>query len=233
MELIGSLIHHIRFHVRFYGAALLGLIGYFALPLLVGPRAEPFRTTVGGDILFGAYLTAMALLLSRATSSDIRERARDEDETTPYIFVLTAIAMGVSLIDIFTLLHTRSLPLSVRVGLGIFSLVLAWSALHVAAGFHYAHLFYSEAEFGGDSTHSEWQSEGPDARGLLFPGTQMPLLWDFLYFSFVIGMTAQVSDVQVSGGRMRKLVLLHGVASFFFNTIILALAVNAAAGLSS
>jgi Protein of unknown function (DUF1345) len=62
------------------------------------------------------------------------------------------------------------------------------------------------------------------------PHMEEPAIWDFLYYSFVVGMTAQVSDVQVSTTRMRRLTLAHGIASFFFNTVLLALAVNVAAG---
>ncbi len=64
--------------------------------------------------------------------------------------------------------------------------------------------------------------------GLDFPGTDKPDPWDFLYFAFVIGMTAQVSDVTTASAKMRKVVLVHSIGAFFYNTIILALAVNAA-----
>jgi uncharacterized membrane protein len=232
MRLIHALIRHLRHHLRFYGSALLGLMIYLAAPFLCR-RCMPFRTSIAGDIFFGAYLTCMALLLPESTSSDIREHTRRIDETAPFIFILTAIATSFSLTDIITLLHQRSLPLSIRIGLGIFNLVLAWLALHVAAAFHYAHLFYGVSESYSDAPNAAREPASSDARGLMFPGTEMPLLWDFLYFSFVIGMTAQVSDVQVSEPRMRQMVLLHGIASFFFNTIILALAVNVAAGLSA
>jgi uncharacterized membrane protein len=85
---------------------------------------------------------------------------------------------------------------------------------------HYAHLFYS-----APTLH-----DGPATGGLQFPETQEPEPWDFLYYSFVIGMTAQVSDVQVCSVAMRRVTLAHGVVSFFFNTVILALAVNVAVG---
>jgi uncharacterized membrane protein len=231
MRLIHALTHHIRHHLRFYASAVLGLIVYIAMPFLFR-RSVPLRTTIAGDIFFSAYLIGMALLLPRSTSSDIRKVARRSNEPLPFIFILTAIATSLSLTDIFTLLHQRSLPLSIRIGRGIFNVVLAWLALHVAATFQYAHLFYSVSESHSDAVITAPEPEHFDTRGLIFPGTEMPVLWDFLYFSFVIGMTAEVSDVQVSKPRMRKLVLLHGIASFFFNTIILALAVNVAAGLS-
>jgi len=80
---------------------------------------------------------------------------------------------------------------------------------------HYAHEFYRD---------------GP-APALQFPGGQPPSYGEFLYYAFVVGMTCQVSDVQVTGRAMRRLTLVHGVLAFFFNAGILALAINLAAGL--
>ena len=93
---------------------------------------------------------------------------------------------------------------------------LGWLTLHTLAAFHYANLYYAP------------RPGGREAGGLDFPGTKEPGPWDFLYFAFVIGMTAQVSDVAVRTAQMRRAALAHGVASFFYNTVILALAVNAA-----
>ena len=110
-----------------------------------------------------------------------------------------------------------------RLVLSIASAPLAWAVLHVIAAFHYGHRYYADLD------------PGPavlDARGLKFPDTEEPVVWDFLYYSFVIGMTAQVSDVQVTSLTMRKLTLVHGVISFFLNTVLIALAVNVAVALA-
>jgi uncharacterized membrane protein len=89
--------------------------------------------------------------------------------------------------------------------------------------FHYADLFYFD------------DPETPEQEGhdLDFPGCEEPNAWDFLYFSFVIGMTCQVSDVQVKTSAMRQTVLAHGVVSFLFNTVFIAMAVNAGVSLAS
>jgi uncharacterized membrane protein len=94
--------------------------------------------------------------------------------------------------------------------------------VHTLFAVHYAHGYYGDAPRDG---------RGGIAGGLAFPGGAEPDYWDFLYFSFVIGMTSQVSDVQTTSPWMRRLCLAHGIVSFFFNTVILALTVNSAAGL--
>ena len=85
-------------------------------------------------------------------------------------------------------------------------------------GLRYAHTFYGDPDGpAGPQQH---------AGGLDFPGGRLPDYMDFAYFSFVIGMTFQVSDVQITSREFRKLVLLHGMLSFGFNTVILALTIN-------
>ena len=108
-----------------------------------------------------------------------------------------------------------------QLALALCGVLSGWLTLHTIAAFRYAHLYYARASHGGGQA---------DAGGLAFPGTSEPATWDFLYYSFVVGMTAQVSDVDVQSSRMRRLTLAHGIASFFFNTVLLALAVNVAAG---
>jgi uncharacterized membrane protein len=103
---------------------------------------------------------------------------------------------------------------TLRLILAAVTVLGSWSLIHTIFALHYAHLYYGMA-----------------AGGLIFPGGGDPNYWDFLYYSFVVGMTCQVSDVQVASPRLRRLTLLHGVLSFFFNTVILALAVSIGAGL--
>ena len=93
---------------------------------------------------------------------------------------------------------------------------LGWLVLHTVMAFHYADIHYFDDPDCAD-----------DDKDLDFPGRGDPGPWDFLYYSFVVGMTAQVSDVQVRTTVMRRATLLHGVVSFFFNTVFIAMAVNA------
>jgi uncharacterized membrane protein len=100
---------------------------------------------------------------------------------------------------------------------------LSWGFAHLLFAIHYAHAFYDDSPTAHDPKAV--------ARGLEFPGEKDPDYWDFLYFSFVVGMTCQVSDVQVTGRLMRRLTLGHGIIAFLFNTVILALSINLLAGL--
>src|SRR5262249_590036 len=123
---------------------------------------------------------------------------------------------------LFSLLAGQERPATRFLVLAILSVLLGWFTLHTVVAFRYAHLYYSR----GLAT----EGDPRDAGGLEFPGNPQPDIWDFLNYSFVIGMTAQVSDVEVSSAVIRRTTLMHGVTSFFFNTVILALAVNIAAG---
>jgi uncharacterized membrane protein len=109
---------------------------------------------------------------------------------------------------------------AVALGLGLGAIVLGWLLIHTTFVFRYAHLFYYDDN-----------DDGVAARGLVFPGTTDPDDYDFAYFAFVIGMTFQVSDVQITDPAIRRVVLLHGLISFGYNTAIVALVVNLASGL--
>jgi uncharacterized membrane protein len=105
-------------------------------------------------------------------------------------------------------------------GLGMLAVVAGWFVIHTMFTFRYAHLYYYDSD-----------EDGSAQRGLKFPGTDDPNDYDFAYFSFVIGMTFQVSDVQIVDGGMRRLVLAHGLISFAYNSTIIALVINIISGL--
>jgi len=212
--------NHLRHHLRFYAAALLGLGLWVALGRHNG---APLSVIVAGDGFFGLYLIWTAVLVRRATPDVIRRKADIEDEGMPLIAAITVIGIGLSVASIFSLLN-QSDSSTLHLLLAIASVLLGWVTLHTIIAFRYAHLYYARA--GGEGAPGKRR----DAKGLEFPGDDAPGIWDFLYYSFVVGMTAQVSDVQVTNSYMRRLTLGHGVASFLFNTVILALAVNVAAG---
>jgi uncharacterized membrane protein len=207
---------HLVHHIRFYGAVLLGVLVWLATETLA-----PFlRILLAGDAFFVAHLLAMAVHLSR-NEGTFRRRAEREDDGLPLIALITIAALALSLGSIFALLnHDQQLTASHYV-LAMGSVPLGWLMLHTVWSFHYAHVYYSPRP----------DDAGTDA-DLSFPGGNEPEPWDFVYYSFVVGMTAQVSDVAILTPRMRLLTLIHAVVSFFFNTVILAVVVNAAVTLA-
>ena len=207
-------LQHFRHHGRFYCAALAGL----ALWLAAWALHWPLPPLIGGDAFFLIYLALMVRFTLQITPDGLRQRAGIEDEGIPLIVLLALGAVGMSLASIFGLLAGNGGPDQWELSLAIASVPLGWSMVHTILAFHYAHLYYA----------TEGEDAG-DAGGLDFPGTKEPGAWDFLYFSFVVGMTAQVSDVGVTSKHIRRTVAAHGIVSFLFNTALLALTVNLAA----
>ncbi|MEZ0171195.1 DUF1345 domain-containing protein [Microvirga sp. TS319] len=207
---------YLKHHWRFYASAAFGILVWISTGML----ARPLHVAIAGDAFFGGYLLSALNTVINATSADMRRRAASRDEGIFLITLLTLAAVSLSLGSIFLLVNEPEKPNAAQLMLAMISVPLGWTTLHTIMGFHYAHLFYRR--------HSV--EVASDAGGLQFPGTEEPALWDFLYYSFVVGMTAQVSDVQVRTTPMRRITLAHGVVSFFFNAVILALAVNIAVG---
>lgn len=200
-------------HLRFLIALGMGIALWGASQIT--PFDGVMRAVVGVNGFFICYLSMMLWMILTTTPGDLRRHSEADDEGALLILILAVLVTGVSLSSIFTVLNRGSDSLAEA----LFALAAApmgWAALHVLAAFRYAHLFYAPE---------------PDG-GLDFPGTKEPGIWEFLYFSFTIGMTAQVSDVVVTAGTLRRVVLLHSIGSFFYNTVILALAVNAGLTLS-
>ena len=174
------------------------------------------RVLVGWDVYVGLYLALVTHLMSVCDVRHIRERAALEDEGQVTILVLTVAAalasLGAIVAELGSSGGTPRRP--AQVVLAALTILLSWAFIHTIFALHYAHEFYDETEGGG----------------MAFPGGEAaPDYWDFVYFSFVIGMTSQVSDVGVTSRHIRRTVAAHGVVSFVFNAALLALTVNIAA----
>lgn len=151
----------------------------------------------------------------------LRSRARAQDLSRFVIFIFVVVAACAALFAVGFLISANKDELrghlSIHLILALATVVFSWSVVHTVFGLRYAHVFYGDSDDPGAGEH---------AGGLSFPGGRPPDYFDFAYFSFVVGMTCQVSDVQVTSRRMRRLTLLHSVLSFGFNTVILALLIN-------
>ncbi len=204
------LARHFRHHVRFYGSVLVGGAVWLATP---GFDAS-VRLLLAGDALFATFIVTMGTLALRSQHETFVERVRREDEGIVVVALITAVTIVVTLGSVFAMLDRADHPHAGLFALSLASVPLGWFMVHLVFAFHYANAYYSPPR------------EGGDAGGLSFPGGGEPRAWDFLYYAFVVAMTAQVSDVSVVSTRMRRLTLAHGVISFFFNTVLLAIAVN-------
>jgi uncharacterized membrane protein len=208
---------HLVHHGRFYVCALLGAAVYAACRGF----APPVRLLAAGDSFFAAYVAIMAIAALRLTPQALDAKADIEDEGIAIVVLVTLVMIGFSSLAIFTVLHQKGAPDMLALSLAAAGAPLGWFMLHMLMAFHYANLFYSEPGGKGGS-------------GLEFPGnTPEPGIADFLYYSFVVGMTAQVSDVQVTSTRIRRMTLGHGIVSFFLNTVLIAMAVNAAVAIAA
>jgi uncharacterized membrane protein len=177
------------------------------------------RILLGWDAMVVLYICIISWsimrLESRAEMAHMRARAEREDEGKVAVLVLTVSATIASLAAILVLLgHGQGKNAPLHLIFASATVLLSWSFVHLIYATHYAHEFYSEEL---------------RASGLKFPGSDKPEYLDFVYFSFVIGMTFQVSDVTITARSIRHTVLAHAIISFLFNVALLAIIINIAA----
>jgi uncharacterized membrane protein len=190
--------------------------------------ARGLSVEIGAVAFFLSYVATVVMRLPKLTAAHLRAKA-DESEVPGYIILLVALGTLVtSATSLIVLLNSGGAGDKLHIAMGILSVVLGWLCLHTMLAFHYAYDYYDSDQ---DSPPGK-DGKRPHVGGLDFPGREQPDALSFLYFSFVVAMTAQVSDVTVTSNRMRRLVLLHGILAFFFNTVILAIAVNVVVALA-
>ena len=210
-------------HHRIMWAGVAAAAAFF---IMEGRVFGATQTIATWDVCALVYLTLAWTAVIHGDPAVARRTARLQDSSRSIIFVLVVIAAVVSFLTIgFLLGPSKNLPHDDRlphIVLSIVAVVFSWLVTHTVFAIHYAHLYYSCEDEGSTSER---------AGGLEFPGGEDPDYPDFIYFSFVIGMTCQVSDVQITARSLRHLATAHGVLSFGFNTIILALSINAISNL--
>ncbi len=206
---------------RYRSFVAAGVIALAALPFVA--IWEPDVTIELPAILFFAVYLALAFLrLRRLTPSYLKQRADVADAPAFVILGVTVLAIVAAIGSLFLALNREQQAGVAELALAVAAVVLGWLTIHTMAAMHYAHVYWRPSR----------ASENGRRGGLDFPGTADPCGHDFLYFSLVIGMTAQTSDVVITSTAMRKLNLLHATISYFFNTVLIAAAVNAAVSLA-
>lgn len=199
-------------HAAFYWGVGVGAAA-FVVCLLLSPK---YAVAAGANAMFVTYLALVAIEFRSLTAGFLQQRPDDADSPVAAIFLVTVLVVGVAAVFLFVTLNSGQGGDMLEIAASIASVLLGWFTVHTMAALHYAHEYYRDAP--GRS--------GGVVAGLTFPGDEPPDGLAFLYFSYVLGMTAQVADVAVTSGAMRRLVTLHGVFAFFFNTVIVAATVN-------
>lgn len=201
------------------GLALFAAMHWRIVNILQDEPRNVIHFLAAWNVAVLAYLALATWVIARHEHSHMREFFAEEDVGAALILALIVAAAAASVVAIFAGLGAGNKANRLSPVLAMISVVLSWVFIHTIFAFHYAHEYYGE-------------TDGKRKGGLLFPKPDeekkapAPEYWDFVYFSFVIGMTFQVSDVQITRKSIRRLVLFHGIVSFFYNVAVLALMVN-------
>jgi uncharacterized membrane protein len=197
---------------RTFFAVAVGIAAFFLLP---DSARLVTRLLIAWDIFIMLYLSLVYTMMLRSGHAHIRRNAVLQDDGRFLILLVTALGAFASIAAIVFELGAsqRGAP---QLSLATVTIALSWAAVHTTFALHYAHEYYRGSKPGGLQFPSGDQHEHAD-------------YWDFVYFSFVIGMTAQVSDVGITDRTIRRTATAHGIISFIFNTALLALMVNIAA----
>jgi uncharacterized membrane protein len=193
-----------------------GIAVYFALIPVLFFESRALAAWDAGSL---SYLALAWWVIMRADAEETHERSKTQDVSRYVLFLMVLIAACASVVAIGFMLHgARELVYwqrALHIVLAIVALASSWAMIHTLFGFHYAHRYYGDRD-----------AMNAPRGGLQFPNDHDPDYLDFAYYSFVVGMTSQVSDVSVTTRSMRRLTLMHGVLSFLFNIAILAMSIN-------
>ncbi|MDR3391745.1 MAG: DUF1345 domain-containing protein [Sulfuriferula sp.] len=213
---------HLSDHQRVSIAIIAGAAVMLGLP---GSILTDTRLIAGWDAGAGVSLLLAWLTMSDADAQATKRSTHDKRQSSTAILWLVTLAALASVLTLIFLFKTETnadpLEKSIHIGLSVLALMTSWLLIHTRFAFHYAHRYYVS----GGPHHIK------EIGGLDFPGDNEPDYLDFAYFSFVIGMTSQVSDVAVTSRTMRRLTLMHSLLAFAFNMAVLALSINIVASI--
>lgn len=217
-------IHRTPAHVRLWIA-----IGVALLVFLFSQRAP---SAIQFILAWSSFAATILILLwttiLTAKPAEVRLIAKMQDSSRAIISIFVLFASIVSLFAVIFLLRikpdTKSEGYYFHVGFSICSVALSWLLIHTIYAIRYTHLYYT---FKKEDKDNDVDHDG----GVQFTTSDAPDYFDFAYFSFVIGMTFQVSDIQITSRHIRRMVLVHALLSFIYNTVILALTINIISGL--
>ena len=216
-----NLIAHMHPLQRILLSILLGSVTLFFIPSGTSPLIEVMSVWIAFALMY--LVTGWTVLFTRPIH-EIRQTAKKDDGSKAYVFFMVLLSSFASIIIVLLIMISKAADDSEH-GMFIFvsvaGILLSWFMVHTLYTFHYAHMYYDDAP----------DDNSKDAEGLDFPQDDDPDYIDFMYFSFVIGCTFQVSDVEINSRDIRRAVLWHGLISFGLNTFVVALTINLVAGL--
>jgi len=201
---------------RLFISIVVGIAVGALLPYYFSELRGVTRLLVGWDIGVALYLMLAFWMIAHSSASQIKRQSLHQDEGGVAILIGTIVAAMARVAAVITWLEaaTRAQTFAPQNLAFLFvTVLLSWAFIHTMFALHYAHEFYS--------LHGK-QGKG----GLVFPHDPEPTYWDFVYFAFAIGTSAEVSDVQVTSKRIRRTIWGHGIISFFFNVTLIALTVG-------
>jgi uncharacterized membrane protein len=213
---------------------IIGLLCGLLSTQLWSVHSSLTRSVLSWDTGCTIFLVLVAHMFITERESRLARDAQRDQEGEWTIFWLTVGAVAASFAAIvgeFSVSKSAPEPQrGLHVALVAITLLLSWLMTHTIFALRYAHEYYDAVP--PDTARAKPSPTGGSfAGGLDFPGDQPPDYWDFFYFALVLGMTFQVSDVQITARHLRRLATVHGFLSFLFNTVILALSVNIGASL--
>jgi len=197
---------------RTFVSIALGIVAFFLLPASLRLVT---RFLTSWDVFAAFYLVLVYFMMWRSEHRNVKRNAVLQDDGRVLILLVTALGAFASIAAIVLELGGthHAVP---QLVIATATIVLSWAVVHTAFALHYAHDYYRGSKPGGLQFPSGDKQDHAD-------------YWDFVYFSFVIGMTAQVSDVGITDKTIRHTATVHGIISFVYNTALVALMVNIAA----
>ncbi|MBB3228309.1 putative membrane protein [Luteibacter sp. Sphag1AF] len=205
-----------HFRLRPRWTLALGVFVVLAGVLMACDVRPSLSFLMGFDAAAVAFLSTTLTMFAGATVDAMRTRAREQDPGRWTALWISVVLCGVVLVALGVELRSDASSGVGGIVVAGLSLLLSWLFMNTMFALHYAHACYSDTTV--------------EVEALQFPGTKVPDYWDFLYFAMVLGMTFQVSDVQIADKKLRRVALGHSVIAFFFNVIIIAITVNVVAG---
>lgn len=217
----GDIIAHTSSFLKLLVSIVCGAIAFAIAQTFDMMTLTPIM--IGWNAMSLIYLFLEWWTFSKMSTKDIRRQASKQDPKRTVVFILILVSTLFSILAIISMIVAKDggeSETNWRIPAAIMAMVLSWIMVHTVFTLRYAHMYYAD----NDEVADDYVG------GLEFPDDSDPDYFDFAYFSFVLGMTFQVSDVEISSKQIRRLALLHGLLSFSFSTVIIGVVINVMSG---